>query len=272
MSRPGRAGRRNCTCRSVVGANWPGPSVATSAGPIVSSSIAATNPPWTTPAGLRNWAVAANATSIVPASGSIDTSSHPSRTAEGGGGVRPSIASQNGPSRVTCLFYQSMAAFGDRLQVGTTRSGGLEQTALKLESLTPALRRDDELPFRERLHRHGHGPGLAGDDDRELFLGASKLGCDGRQRRRLGGGQVDADSPAGGVLDWLAPAGCSYRTTPAEVNVTGLPSRRKHTPTGVLGDVTGPPGFAPTGAAGSAPGPESATDPPDTCSPTPRAG
>jgi hypothetical protein len=52
--------------------------------------------------------VAANATSIVPASGSIDTSSQPSRTAEGGGAARPSIASQNGPSRVTYLFYQSI--------------------------------------------------------------------------------------------------------------------------------------------------------------------
>ena len=101
IRRPGWAGRRNWTCRSVVGANWPGPSVATSAGPIVSSSIAATNPPWMTPAGLRNCSVAANATSIVPASGSIDSNSQPSSTAEGGGDTRPAIASQNGPSRVT---------------------------------------------------------------------------------------------------------------------------------------------------------------------------
>ncbi len=104
VSRPGRAGRRNCTCRSVVGANRPGPSVATSAGPRVSSSIAARNPPWIAPTGFRNCSLAVNATSIVPASGSIATSSHPSRVAAGGGAARPSITSQNGPSRVTLSF------------------------------------------------------------------------------------------------------------------------------------------------------------------------
>ena len=100
VSRPGRAGRRNCTCRSVVGANRPGPSVATSAGPRVSSSIAARNPPWIAPTGFRNCSLAVNATSIVPASGSIATSSHPSRVAAGGGAARPAITSQNGPSGV----------------------------------------------------------------------------------------------------------------------------------------------------------------------------
>ena len=52
---------------------------------------------------------------IVPASGSMDTSSQPRRTAEGGGGTRPSIASQNGPSRVTYLFYQSIPVLRDLL-------------------------------------------------------------------------------------------------------------------------------------------------------------
>ncbi len=110
VSRPGRAGRRNCTCRSVVGANRPGPSVATSAGPRVSSSIAARNPPWIAPTGFRNCSLAVNATSIVPASGSIATSSHPSRVAAGGGAARPSITSQNGPSRITPRSYQSWRA------------------------------------------------------------------------------------------------------------------------------------------------------------------
>jgi nitroreductase len=41
-----------------------------------------------------------NATSIVPASGSIATSSHPSRVAAGGGAARPAITSQNGPSGI----------------------------------------------------------------------------------------------------------------------------------------------------------------------------
>ena len=104
VSRPGRAGRRNCTCKSVVGAKRPGPSVATSAGPRVSSSIAARNPPWITPTGFRNCSLALNATSIVPPSGSTAISSQPSRTAAGGGAARPSITSQNGPSRVTRPF------------------------------------------------------------------------------------------------------------------------------------------------------------------------
>src|SRR2546421_2766157 len=36
---------------------------------------------------------------IVPASGSMASSSHPSSTAAGGGSARPSITSQNGPRR-----------------------------------------------------------------------------------------------------------------------------------------------------------------------------
>src|ERR1700722_5602499 len=62
---------------------------------------------------------------------------------------------------------------------------------------------------------------------------------------------------AGCCTGWL-PAGCSSTTTPAEVNVTGLPSSRKHTPVGVLGELTGE---VPPGALLSAPGPESATEP-----------
>jgi hypothetical protein len=37
------------------------------------------------------------ATSMVPASGSTSTSSQPSVTAAGGGGIRPAWTSQNGP-------------------------------------------------------------------------------------------------------------------------------------------------------------------------------
>ena len=59
--------------------------------------------------------MAAKATSIVPAAGSTDTSSQPRRTTEGGGGTRPSIASQDGPSRVTYLFYQSIPILRDLL-------------------------------------------------------------------------------------------------------------------------------------------------------------
>ena len=51
---PGSAGRRKLTFSSRVGANWSGSRVATSAGPIVSSSIAARKPPWIAPTGLVN--------------------------------------------------------------------------------------------------------------------------------------------------------------------------------------------------------------------------
>jgi hypothetical protein len=97
VRRPARAGRRNCTCRSVVGAKSPGSSPETRAGPIVSSSMAARNPPCTTPAGFRNASPAMNATSIVPSSGLIATSSQPRVTAAGGSGALPSTASQKGP-------------------------------------------------------------------------------------------------------------------------------------------------------------------------------
>jgi hypothetical protein len=70
---------------------------------MVSSSIAARNPPWMLPTGFRNASLAAKAVVIVPASTSIETSSHPSVTAAGGGGARPSITSQNGPSRDDAL-------------------------------------------------------------------------------------------------------------------------------------------------------------------------
>src|ERR1700729_3240067 len=62
---------------------------------------------------------------------------------------------------------------------------------------------------------------------------------------------------AGCWTGWLR-AGCSATATPAEVNVTGLPSVRKQTPVGGLGGLTGP---APPGAPLIAPGPESATEP-----------
>jgi len=116
VSRPGCAGRRNCTCRSVVGAYWPGPSVAITAGPRVASSIAASSPPWITPTRLRNCSVAVNATSIVPASGSIATGSQPSSAAAGGGAARPSIRSQNGPSRITRPFLPG-DCWRDRIDV-----------------------------------------------------------------------------------------------------------------------------------------------------------
>src|SRR5277367_6178174 len=62
---------------------------------------------------------------------------------------------------------------------------------------------------------------------------------------------------AGCWTGWLRP-GCSATATPAEVNVTGLPSVRKHMPVGALGELTGP---VPPGAPLIAPGPESATEP-----------
>src|SRR3984957_15530847 len=62
---------------------------------------------------------------------------------------------------------------------------------------------------------------------------------------------------AGCRTGWL-PAGCSATATPAVVNVSGLPSTRKHTPVGVLAELTG---GGPLGGTLSAPGPESATEP-----------
>ena len=95
----------------------------------------------------------------------------------------------------------------------------LVQQALNLESLVLAFRTEGELPTRERLQRHRHCPRLAGDDDRELILGPCEPGGDRCQLRRLGRGQVNADHPAGGLLDRLAAgrllgygdAGCGER-------------------------------------------------------------
>jgi nitroreductase len=63
--------------------------------------------------------VAGSAATIVPASGSTSTSSHPSKVAAGGGVARPSITSQNGPSRVTRPFLSEpgdipMGTVGDQ--------------------------------------------------------------------------------------------------------------------------------------------------------------
>jgi hypothetical protein len=95
----GFAGRKKLTFNSRVGANSPSGKVATRAGPSVSSSIAAKNPPWTLPIGLVNSWPAAKRTSISPCSGTTETSSHPNVAAAGGRGTRPSTASQKGPDR-----------------------------------------------------------------------------------------------------------------------------------------------------------------------------
>ena len=65
-SRPGLAGRRKLTLSSRVVAYRPASSVAASAGPMVSSSIAVRKPPCTVPAGLRKSSVASKETSISP--------------------------------------------------------------------------------------------------------------------------------------------------------------------------------------------------------------
>ena len=93
-SGPGLAGLTKFTLSSSVGANWSGSSVDCSAGPSVSSSIAARKPPWTTPIGFANSGRAVKRTRIVPFDSSISSSSKPSSTAAGGGARRPSITSQ----------------------------------------------------------------------------------------------------------------------------------------------------------------------------------
>ena len=89
-SRPTLAGRANETLRLSVGANSSAPRVAASAGPIVSSSMAARNPPWMWPAGFVNSALPSNSTSMVPASGETSRIEMPSVAAALGGGSLPS--------------------------------------------------------------------------------------------------------------------------------------------------------------------------------------
>src|SRR6266567_1358588 len=73
-----------------VGANSPASSIAASAGPMVSSSMAARNPPCTFPAGFRNSGFASNFISTVPRLPSIWTNSKPSVLSQGDSGSRPS--------------------------------------------------------------------------------------------------------------------------------------------------------------------------------------
>src|ERR1700737_5522439 len=61
---------------------------------MVSSSMAARNPPCTLPAGLRKSGLASNVTSTMPRSPSISANSMPSVFAQGGGGSRPSTIFQ----------------------------------------------------------------------------------------------------------------------------------------------------------------------------------
>ena len=129
-SRPGVAGRRNCTCRSVVGAKSPGSSPATRAGPSVSSSIAARKPPWTAPAGFKKAPVALNATSIVPLSGSTETSSQPRVAADAGSGILPIAASQDGPSRGIAEAYRRSSGANSPRRSDLIRTAAALFTAL----------------------------------------------------------------------------------------------------------------------------------------------
>src|SRR5688572_20564548 len=88
ITRPGFTARTNDTFMSMV-AGMQAPSVLlTRAGPIVSSSMAATKPPCTVPCGLRKASPGWKAISTVPASGSSRISSQPSVSAAGGAGKR----------------------------------------------------------------------------------------------------------------------------------------------------------------------------------------
>ena len=111
VSRPAAPGAGTVRAGPSWARTGPGPSVAITAGPRVASSIAASSPPWITPTRSRNCSVAVNATSIVPASGSIATGSQPSSAAAGGGAARPSIKSQNGPSRITRHSYRPRVTY-----------------------------------------------------------------------------------------------------------------------------------------------------------------
>src|SRR5262245_48226625 len=83
---------------SRVGANSCSAKVVASAGPSVSSSMAARKPPWTCPIGFVNSRVASNRTRILPLPGSASSTFQPSSFAAGGGGISPRAAAQNGLS------------------------------------------------------------------------------------------------------------------------------------------------------------------------------
>jgi hypothetical protein len=78
------------------------------------------------PRWIQEPSVAVNATSIVPSSGLMETSSQPSVTAAAGSGILPSTASQNGPSRPTAYIL-----------AGTTGSTRLAHTQPWRTSRTP---------------------------------------------------------------------------------------------------------------------------------------
>ena len=67
-SLPGYVGRRKLTFSSSVGTAKPGPSSDSAAGPIVSSSIAVTKPPWMTPTGFSNCSPGRNSNRTLPGS------------------------------------------------------------------------------------------------------------------------------------------------------------------------------------------------------------
>jgi hypothetical protein len=79
---------------------------------------------------IQESSVAANATSIVPSSELMETSSQPSVTAGAGSGILPSTASQNGPSCST-----------DYILAGTAGSTRLAHTQPPRTGRTPGPRR-----------------------------------------------------------------------------------------------------------------------------------
>src|SRR3979409_2627486 len=86
---------------------------------MVSSSIAARNPPCTFPAGFKNSGFASNLTSAVPRSPSMAANSMPSVLALGGGGSRPSTIFQKNESLSTpllSLFTEGTRFLPDHVQ------------------------------------------------------------------------------------------------------------------------------------------------------------
>ncbi len=81
---------------SSVGPNSPASKVVASAVPIVSSSIAATKPPWMWPNGLIMDSGAVNSTLMRPLPGTASRTVHPVSWAQGGGGCWPLAACQKG--------------------------------------------------------------------------------------------------------------------------------------------------------------------------------
>lgn len=108
----GAAGRRKLTLSSRVGANSPSPGVAASAGPSVSSSMAARNPPCTLPIGLAKPARASKKTSISPLSGATQDSSQPSVAAAGGARLPPGqkLPERPGPADHRRIAYAGSLA------------------------------------------------------------------------------------------------------------------------------------------------------------------